>query len=158
MSTENYSNWMTQALDVATHSLPEDIPVGCLLLQKTTLSDGRMAYDKVGQGYNTREKEHSPSGHAEILALEQASQMLGRWRLTDCIAVVTLEPCPMCAAALLQSRVSSIIFGAFSAQEGALGTVIDLSQIYHHDTAIIGGILEADCQHFLEAFFKPKRP
>jgi tRNA(adenine34) deaminase len=150
VNSQNYTQWMSIALEEAQKSLPQDIPVGCVIFQNGNS-------DIIGRGHNTREKCHHPSGHAEMMALEQAAKHLGRWRLEDCTAVVTLEPCPMCAAALLQSRIGTIVFGAHSPQEGALGSRITLSTIYSHKTNIIGGVLEEDARRLITTLFEAQR-
>lgn len=142
--------YMAQALELARQA-PEtgDVPVGCVIVQK-----GRV----VGRGRNRREEKQNALLHAEIEAIGQACQALGRWRLEDCTLYVTLEPCPMCAGAILQARIPRVIFGARDPKGGAMGGVIDLFwENFNHRPAVIAGVLEQQCAGLLEDFFREKR-
>lgn len=151
-------HWMREAIQLARHGLPHDVPVGCLILNpKNDGSQQFETFEIIARGFNQREHHHDPLGHAELIALREASQRLGRWRLNDCIALVTLEPCPMCAAALLQARVGYIVFGAYSPQEGALGSAMNLTALYDTTVSITGGILESECQALLKEAFAQQR-
>ena len=143
----DYTHHMRQALTVAETALPEDIPVGAILLDPT----GKV----VAQAANQRERDHNPIAHAEILVLEQAGKILQNWRLNKCTLVVTLEPCPMCTAAILQARVSTVIFGAYDPLMGGMGGKYPLPPA--SKLTVYGGILEADCQQLLNKTFQALR-
>lgn len=127
-----------------------EVPVGCVVVLNDKI---------IGYGTNSRETNCDISGHAEINALKMASQHIGDWRLSGCEVYVTLEPCPMCAAALLQSRVSFIFYGSFDYENGALGSKIDLSNISNASRKIniMGGIKQKECDEILNLFFKKLR-
>lgn len=150
----NYSpeNYMKRAVELA--RLAEEIgevPVGAVVVKRTT---GEI----VGQGYNKRETEKSPLAHAEIEAISCASKKLGGWRLVDCDLYVTLEPCPMCAGAIINSRVERVFFGAFDIKAGSCGSVVNLFELpYNHFPEIHSGILQEECSALLSEFFKKLR-
>lgn len=146
-SPMNHQQWMRLCIDEARLALPQDVPVGAIIIK-----DGQV----IAQAHNRREIAHNPTAHAEILALTEAGKKLGDWRLTGCTLYVTLEPCPMCAAAIDQARVSSIVFGAYDPLQGACGSKQQLTQI-NHQTEAIGGILEQECQELLHQFFQARR-
>lgn len=110
-------HFMEEALDEARMSLPDDVPVGAVIVH-----DGKV----IARAHNMREKLHSPSGHAEIIAAEAAAKVLGDWRLQDCDMYVTLEPCPMCAGLLKSARLRSLYFGAYDPEAGAAGSAMNL--------------------------------
>lgn len=139
--------WMRQAVEIARQALPVDVPVGALILHA-----GQM----IATGYNRRELDRDPVGHAEILALRAAAQKLGRWRLSETILYVSLEPCPMCAAAIQQARVGAVIFGAYDPLMGACGSHLNLLPD-SPTLPVLGGILEEPCSSLLKDFFKSKR-
>lgn len=151
-SMQQYRQWMQDALRLAHQALPADVPVGCVIVQKL---DGQ--YRQVAVGHNTREQASDPTGHAEINAIRDAAMQLGRWRLDDCLLVVTLEPCPMCASAILQARLSVVVYGASDPLVGALGGRYALHQDGPYNTAVVSSVLEAECAHQLSAFFKYRR-
>lgn len=146
---ENHEHWMQTARELAENALPEDVPVGALLIN----TSGKI----VSQGWNKREQLHDPTAHAEVIALKEAGKSQQNWRLNDLILYVTLEPCPMCASALLQARISAIIFGAYDPLQGALGSMINLTDLYPYPVHIIGGIQEGACKEQLQSFFKMHR-
>ena len=131
-------------------SAREDIPVGAVVVL-----DGKI----IGRGYNQREKKHDPTGHAEIVAMRQASKKLGTWRLNRTSVYTTFEPCPMCAGAMLQSRVKNLFFGVKNLKAGAAGTVINLSghKKLNHHLNIKGGFLEEDSRKLIQEFFRKIR-
>lgn len=139
---------MHTALAVAQQALPLDVPVGAVLLN----AQG----EELARACNTRERDQDPLGHAELNVLRAAAQALGAWRLSGCTLYVTLEPCPMCASALLQARVSTVIFGAYDPVMGAAGSKYHLfanaSQV-----SLLGGVLETECTEALRAFFQTMR-
>lgn len=125
-------------------------PIGAVVVYKNEI---------IGTGYNIRETERRISGHAEIQALEAAAKHLGDWRLDGCDLYVTLEPCPMCAGAIIQSHIRNLYFGARDEKAGACGSVTDLflPGIFNHDTVVFGGVLEEDCSALLKDFFQNLR-
>jgi tRNA(adenine34) deaminase len=143
--------WMRRALSLANQAQKlGEVPIGALIVK-----DGRL----VSKAFNRRETWKTPLGHAELIALQRASQKLGAWRLLDCTLYVTLEPCLMCAAALVQARVSRVVFGARDPKGG--GTV-SLYQIptdprLNHRLEVTEGVLENECSTVLSEFFKARR-
>ena len=113
----------------------------------------------IGHGSNRREWASDPLGHAELVALRQASLILGDWRLNQCTLIVTLEPCPMCAGALVQARVGQVIYGAHDRKRGGLGSTIDLSThpSAHHHMQVTGGVMEPEASALLERWFRQRR-
>ncbi len=140
---------MHQAIALANRSLPQDVPVGAMVVDQSRCV--------IAEGWNNREQNFDPTGHAEMVALRQAGLHRQNWRLNDCVLYVTLEPCPMCASAILQARVSGVVFGAYDVIQGALGSALDLSQYYEPKPFVIGGVEEAACHQQLEVFFKARR-
>ena len=128
-----------------------EIPVSAVVLD----AQGRC----IGHGSNRREWASDPLGHAELVALRQASLILGDWRLNQCTLIVTLEPCPMCAGALVQARVGQVIYGAHDPKRGGLGSTIDLSNhsSAHHHMRVTGGVMEAEASALLGRWFKQRR-
>ena len=109
----------------------------------------------LGEGFNTRERDGDPAGHAEITALRAAARTLGTWRLDGCVLAVTLEPCPMCAGAIYQSRIEQVIFGAWDEKAGAAGSVFDVLREprLNHWVEVHPGVLAHECAEQLRAFF-----
>ncbi|MCL3859718.1 tRNA adenosine(34) deaminase TadA [Actinotalea sp. K2] len=128
-----------------------DVPVGAVVLGP----DG----DVVGRGRNEREATADPTAHAEVLALREAARTLGRWRLDDCTLVVTLEPCAMCAGAIVLARVPRLVLGAWDPKAGAAGSVHDLvrDRRLNHAVEVVGGVLETECGQLLRDFFHTQR-
>ncbi|HEY9899170.1 MAG TPA: tRNA adenosine(34) deaminase TadA [Pantanalinema sp.] len=146
-----HQQWMQQAMTAADHARAlGEVPVGAVLVH-----EGRV----VATGWNTRETQCDPTGHAELMAMRLGGEALGRWRLTGCTLYVTLEPCPMCAPALVQARLDRVVFGAYDPKLGGAGSVFSLIERpeYPHRVEVIGGIMEAECQAQLMAFFEAKR-
>lgn len=130
-----------------------DVPVGALVVDE---EDGDRI---VSAGFNQREVLNDPLGHAELIALRGAAQSLGKWRLQGLTLICTLEPCPMCAEAIIQSRIAKVVFGAFDPVSGACGSAFNLFQRRKALPVpeVIGGILEEECSQILSAFFLAKR-
>ena len=147
MTHEDYMNQaLTLAREAAAHS---EVPVGCVIVR-----DGKI----IGRGRNRREEKQAVSSHAEMEAMAQANEVLGSWRLEDCDLYVTLEPCPMCAGAILNARVRRVFYGARDRAMGACGGVLNLfMEDFPHHPQLVGGILAEDCQTVLSAFFKELR-
>lgn len=143
---------MRRALELAaTATGTGDVPIGAVVLD----DDGVV----VGEGVNVRERDGDPTGHAEILALRAAAERLGEWRLTGCTLVVTLEPCTMCAGATVLSRVDRLVFGAYDAKAGAVGSLWDVvrDRRLNHRPEVIGGVLAEESTALLDAFFAAHR-
>ena len=128
----------------------EEIPVGAIIVK-----DGKV----ISRAYNQKETKNNPIAHAEILAIERASKKLGRWRLDDCDLYVTLEPCPMCAGAIIQARLKNLYIGTMDPKSGACGSVLDLSKDFpfNHKVNTIVGIKKLECEKILKDFFKQLR-
>lgn len=129
-----------------------EIPIGAVVLD----ADGRV----VASAHNQRETLHDPTAHAEVTALRAAAASLGRWRLDDCTLVVTLEPCPMCAGAVVMSRTRRLVFGAWNEEYGAAGSRWDLvrDRRLNHRTEVIGGVLADECGAIVRRFLSAQRP
>ena len=126
-----------------------EIPVGAVVVK-----DGAI----IGEGHNLRETNASATAHAEILAIEAACRAIGSWRLSDCTLYVTMEPCPMCAGALVNSRIERVVFGCKDSVAGSCGSLIDLNCYpFNHAFAVTGGVCEAESVALLSGFFEQKR-
>ncbi len=126
-----------------------EVPVGAVIVK-----DGEI----ISVGYNCRETSKNALCHAEIEAINSACKTLGGWRLWQCELYVTLEPCPMCAGAIINSRIPKVIFGAFDKKAGSCGSVVNLFDLpYNHKPEIISGVLEKECSDILKDFFKNLR-
>lgn len=141
------NNYMQEALNIAKKS-GADVPVGALIVKNGEI---------IASACNEREKTNDITAHAEILAIRKAAQKLNNWRLEDCELYVTLEPCPMCAWAILQSRIKAVYFGSYDKQYGALSSVIDLREQCNSKLKVYGGILEEKCDTILETFWEKQR-
>ncbi|MEG1513483.1 MAG: tRNA adenosine(34) deaminase TadA [Clostridia bacterium] len=142
---------MRAALEMARKALEMgELPVGAAIFQGGTL---------ISVGCNAREATHDPTAHAEIVAIRGAAQALGRWRLTDCTLYVTLEPCPMCAGAVVQARIARIVYGAEDARAGCTGSLYRLTEdpAFNHFAPADGGVLREACQEMLDRFFEARR-
>jgi tRNA(adenine34) deaminase len=147
----NHEVAMTAALDEARRALDHgDVPVGAVVLH-----DGNI----VAARHNEREKTNDPTAHAEVLALRDASARLGRWRLNDCTLVVTLEPCVMCAGALLSARIGTLVYGAADLKAGATASLYNVcaDPRLNHNPPVIHGVLAADSEALLQQFFRSLR-
>ncbi|HEX7435205.1 MAG TPA: tRNA adenosine(34) deaminase TadA [Caldimonas sp.] len=146
---------MRLALDQAQNALlVGEVPVGAVIMRETPA--GRQV---VATGYNRPVTEHDPTAHAEIVALRHAATLLGNYRLPDCELYVTLEPCAMCAMALLHARVKRVVFGAFDPKTGAAGSILNLfeERRLNHHTALVGGVLAEASGRLLQDFFAERR-
>lgn len=144
--------YMRKALELAEIAAEQlEVPVGAIVVKKST---GEI----VGRGFNRREYGKSPLTHAEIIAIDQASKKLGGWRTIDCELYVTLEPCPMCAGAIINSRVERVVFGAYDKKAGSCGSIVNLFELpYNHKPELVGGVLETECSAVLSEFFSKLR-
>ena len=144
------NNFMEEALRLAKQSFDEgEVPVGAVVVK-----DGEI----VGRGRNRRENGKNALLHAEISAIDEACKNLGGWRLWQCEMYVTLEPCPMCAGAIINSRIKKVTFGAYDKKAGSFGSVVDFNSLpYNHKPQIEGGIDEEECSKLLSLFFEQLR-
>jgi tRNA(adenine34) deaminase len=153
MSTDSeHLEFMQRALELAKRAESEgEVPIGALLVR-----DGEV----IGEGWNRPIATNDPSAHAEIMALRDAGARVGNYRLPGSTLYVTLEPCPMCASAIIHARVSSVVFGAFDPKGGAAGSVFDLlpsDHRFNHLTEVLGGVMESECGELLRSFFRSRR-
>lgn len=143
--------WMRRALDQARRAFDADeVPVGAVVVH-----DGRV----IAEGFNQREMLNDPTAHAEMIAITQAAEALGSWRLLDCTLVVTLEPCPMCAGAIVQARIPTVIYGTADPKAGACHSLYQITgdPRLNHQTTTIGGVLQEECRLLLQEFFARQR-
>lgn len=139
--------FMLLALEEARLALAEgETPVGCVIVR-----DGRI----IARGHNRRHNDHDPTAHAEILAIRRAASVLGNWRLSGCTLYVTLEPCPMCAGAILMARLSRLVFGASDPAQGCAGSVYRIPEdpAFSHFCPVDGGVLQEECAALISDFF-----
>ena len=148
----NYQSLMQQVISLA-HEVKSsgDVPVGALIVNE--------AGEIISFGKNEREKDNDSTAHAEIVAIRGAGEKLGSWRLDDLTLIVTLEPCVMCAGAILQSRIKRLVFGAFDQKAGAVGSSLDVIRDARalSKVEVVSGILEKECANLLTDFFAAKR-
>ena len=148
----DYKKAMLEALEVAESATASgDVPVGAVVFN----AEGQL----VGVGHNLRERDCDPTAHAEVIAIREAALKAGTWRLDHHTLVVTLEPCAMCAGAIAQSRIKTLVFGAWDEKAGAVGSVWDILRDPRaiHQVEVISGIMEAECAELLTSFFKQQR-
>lgn len=138
---------MSRAIAEALNS-GKDIPIGAVIVQ-----DGNV----IASAHNEKEILSDVTGHAEIIAIREAEQKLGNWRLKDCEMYVTLEPCPMCAWAIIQSGMKAVYFGSYDTNYGALGSKLDLRSLVNSKLNVYGGIMESECDKLLKSYFEELR-
>ena len=146
-----YEEFMREALKEAQKAYDlDEVPIGAVVVK-----DGEI----IGRGHNLREKDQDPTLHAEIIAIANAARAAKSWRLTGCEIYVTIEPCPMCAGAMIQGRLDSLIFGAKDPKGGCAGSLYDLvrDQRFNHRLEVIDGVLEDECGQLMTDFFREKR-
>lgn len=129
-----------------------EVPIGCVIVHEPT---GRI----IGEGFNRRETDCDPTAHAEIVAMRQAGQTLGYWRLVDCTLYVTLEPCPMCAGAMVNARVNRVVYGCADPKAGAVDTLFQICNDprLNHRLEVVSGLLTDECASLLRDFFQMRR-
>lgn len=144
--------YMHIALELARQAYEiNEVPVGAIVVKKST---GKI----IGKGYNRREIDKNPLAHAEIAAIKQAAETLGGWRLLDCDIYVTLEPCPMCCGAIINSRIERVIFGAFDSKSGSVESIINMFDLpFNHKPKIVSSIMQKECSEILSDFFTELR-
>lgn len=142
---------MKKALEEAAKAYSTyEVPVGAVIVHKDKI---------IGRGYNKRERLKDPTAHAEIIAIKEASEYLNAWRLIDCTLYVTLEPCAMCAGAIVNSRIDRVVIGTIDPKRGCCGTVEDLTNHpkFNHRSEVMFGVLEKECSNIISKFFKELR-
>ena len=144
------NEFMNRAITLAKQSALEgEVPVGAVIVKDNEI---------IAEGRNRREYGKNALYHAEIEAINNACKKLGGWRLWQCDLYVTLEPCPMCAGAIINARIKRVVFGAFDLKAGSFGSVVNFNDLaYNHKPEIIGGIMENECKELLSNFFKELR-
>ena len=127
-----------------------DVPIGCVIVY-----DGEI----IARAYNRRNKDKTTLAHAELLAIKKASKVLGDWRLEDCVMYVTLEPCQMCAGAIVQARVSEVVIGSMNPKAGCAGSILNMLEMheFNHQVKVERGVLKEECSEMLSAFFRRLR-
>lgn len=129
-----------------------EVPIGCVIVKDDQI---------IARGYNRRSIDHNTLAHAEMIAIKKACKKLGDWRLEDCTMYITLEPCPMCAGAIVQARIKNIVIGAMNAKAGCAGSILDLMHIqrFNHqvDTLLLDGEIHEECVELLKDFFRELR-
>ena len=146
-----HDHWMRRALDQAVIAFEqEEVPVGAVVIHNNEV---------IAEAYNQREMLNDPTAHAEMIAITQAAEALGSWRLLDCTLYVTLEPCPMCAGAIVQARVPFVVYGATDAKAGACDSLFHITGDIrlNHQSGVIGGVMQEDCRAILQEFFRQQR-
>ena len=146
----NHEEYMRRAMELASQAAKEgDVPVGCVIVK-----DGQI----VGEGRNRREEHGDATAHAELEAIRDACERLGSWRLHGCTLYVTLEPCPMCAGGIINSRIDTVRYGAKDDKAGACGSVLNLfEERFNHKPRLYGHLLEEECGAQLQEFFEKLR-
>lgn len=142
---------MLKAIELAkTAGAMGEIPVGAIVVDENN--------NIIGEGYNRREKDNSPIAHAEIIAIEKAAKAKGSWRLSDCTLYVTLEPCPMCAGAIINARIKRVVYGAFDEKGGACTSLMNMFEYpFNHKPLVRSRILMNECSELMTDFFKKLR-
>lgn len=142
--------FMKEALKCAKKAAAlREAPIGAVIVREGSI---------IARGYNRREKDKNALRHAEITAIDRACKKLGGWRLPNCTMYVTLEPCPMCAGAIINSRIERVVFGAYDKKAGSVESVVKLFELpYNHKPDVCGGVLESECSNILTSFFSELR-
>ena len=148
---EEHKKWMKLAFREAEKAYERgEVPIGAVVVQNDQI---------IGRGYNQCESLNDPTAHAEIIAITSATNTIKNWRLENCSLYVTKEPCPMCAGALINSRIDMVIFGMYDEKEGCCGSLYQLCRDprFKHQLAVKGGVMEASCRLIVQEFFKKQR-
>lgn len=146
-----HQDWMQIALRQAQMAFEQgEVPIGAIIVH-----NGQV----IASAHNEREQKNDPTAHAEILVIQRAAKVLESWRLTDATLYVTLEPCPMCAGAIMQSRIKQLVYGAMDLKGGATGSVMNVLDytLWNHRVDVVAGVLEDECKNILKLFFKRLR-
>ena len=143
--------YMAEAIRQARKAVAiDEVPIGCVIVHDNKI---------IARGYNRRNCDASTLAHAEIMAIRKASKKLGDWRLEECTMYVTLEPCPMCAGAIVQARIPKVVIGAMNPKAGCAGSILDMFQVkqFNHQVESEKGVLEEECRNLMKNFFKELR-
>nr|WP_279380678.1 tRNA adenosine(34) deaminase TadA [Caldicoprobacter guelmensis] len=146
-----FEHFMQQALLEAQKAFClGEVPIGAVIVKEGEI---------IARGHNLRETEKDPTLHAEMVAIREAARYLGGWRLTGCELYVTIEPCPMCAGAIIQARIQRVVFGALDPKAGCAGSLYNLLQDprFNHRVEVVGGVMEEECRRIMQEFFRGKR-
>lgn len=146
-----HEHYMQMALSEARAAYEEkEVPVGAVIVRNGAV---------IASAHNQREMLHDPTAHAEMIAITQAAEAMGDWRLQECTLYVTLEPCPMCAGAIVQSRLAGVVYGAADPKAGACHSLFNITQDerLNHRAEVLGGIMEQECKSILQEFFREQR-
>jgi len=149
----SYEEWMSQAVALARDAAAlDEVPIGGVIVHEPS---GQI----IGRGFNRRESDNDPTAHAEIIAMREAGRALGHWRLLECALVVTLEPCPMCAGAIVNARIPKLIYGCDDPKAGAVRTLYSIceDQRLNHRVEVVAGVMAEECAQVLRDFFKVRR-
>ncbi|MEX2603585.1 MAG: tRNA adenosine(34) deaminase TadA [Gracilimonas sp.] len=148
---QQHQRYMARALMLAEQAFEEgEVPVGAVIVHKGEI---------IGKGYNQVERLNDPTAHAEMIAISAACETINQKYLSECTLYVTLEPCPMCASAVVWSKLGTVVFGASDANAGGCGSVFNISsnKKLNHQVEVIQGVMESECEHLMKAFFREKR-
>lgn len=154
MNRKNFTEdeqYMYEAIKLARRAARiDEVPIGCVIVHEGTI---------IAKGYNRRNTDKSTLAHAEIMAIRKASKVIGDWRLEDCTLYVTLEPCQMCAGAIVQARIPKVVMGTMNAKAGCAGSVINILQMeqFNHQVEVTKGVLADECREMMQSFFKQLR-
>ena len=154
MNRKNFTEdekYMYEAIKLARRAARiDEVPTGCVIVHEGTI---------IAKGYNRRNTDKSTLAHAEIMAIRKASKVIGDWRLEDCTLYVTLEPCQMCAGAIVQARIPRVVMGTMNAKAGCAGSVINILQMeqFNHQVEVTKGVLADECREMMQSFFKQLR-
>ena len=142
--------YMKAAMKQAKKAAAIEVPIGCVIVYENKI---------IGRGYNKRNLKKNTLAHAEIIAMNKASKVIGDWRLEDCTMYVTLEPCPMCAGAIVQARIPKVVIGSMNPKAGCAGSVLNVLQTdgFNHQVEVETGVLGAECSEMLSSFFRELR-
>lgn len=143
--------FMKEAIKQAKRAYKQDeVPIGCVIVQ-----DGKV----IARAYNKRNMKRNPLAHAEIMAINKAAKVTGDWRLEDCVMYITLEPCQMCAGAIVQARIPKVVIGSMNPKAGCAGSILNLLQVqaFNHQVELVKGVMEEECTSMLQEFFKELR-
>lgn len=147
----NDEKFMKEALKQAKKAYQlEEVPIGCVIVQ-----GGKI----IARAYNKRNRKKHPLAHAEIIAIHKAAKVVGDWRLEDCTMYITLEPCQMCAGAIVQARVPKVVIGTMNPKAGCAGSVLNLLQVqaFNHQVELVRGVMEEECMEMMQSFFRELR-
>lgn len=147
----NDEKFMKEALKQAKKAYQlEEVPIGCVIVQ-----DGKI----IARAYNKRNRKKHPLAHAEIMAIHKAAKVVGDWRLEDCTMYITLEPCQMCAGAIVQARIPKVVIGTMNPKAGCAGSVLNLLQVqaFNHQVELVRGVMEEECMEMMQSFFRELR-